>query len=94
VLPVDDRWFAVWFAQFPVARFDSRHSRMALLAGATDFCNRLQEEGGNFPFPYTPSPNGRRSKTVIDVPVRTGSVDGSSVPRACSHYKLLVANPV
>jgi transposase InsO family protein len=54
LLPVDDRWFTIYFAQFPIARFDSRHSRMAPLARATDFCKVAAGEGE---IPPSPAPH-------------------------------------
>jgi hypothetical protein len=51
LLPVDDRWFTIYSAQFPIARFDSRHSRMAPLARATDFCKAGAGEGEIPPSP-------------------------------------------
>ena len=34
LLPVDDRWFTVYFAQFPIARFDSKQLRVMPLPKA------------------------------------------------------------
>ena len=34
LLPVDDRWFTVYFAQFPIARFDSKQLRVTPLPKA------------------------------------------------------------
>ena len=34
LLPVDDRWYTIYFAQFPIARFDSRQLRVLPLKKA------------------------------------------------------------
>ncbi len=36
LLPVDDRWFTIYFAQFPLARFDSQRLRVLPLPQAKD----------------------------------------------------------
>ena len=53
LLPVDDRWFTIYFAQFPIARLDSRHARIAPL-GATDFC---KVGAGEREIPPSPAPH-------------------------------------
>ncbi len=37
LLPVDERWFTVYFAQFPIARFDSRKLRVLPLPKGEDY---------------------------------------------------------
>jgi len=32
LLPLDDRWFTIYFAQFPIARFDSQQLRVTPLS--------------------------------------------------------------
>jgi hypothetical protein len=61
LLPMDDCWFTIYFAQFPVARFDSRHSRMAPLARATDFC-KVGEGEGKIPPPLHPIPKRKKAQ--------------------------------
>ena len=54
LLPVDDRWFTIYFARFPIARLDSRHSRMAPLPKATDFS---KVDAGKGEIPPSPAPH-------------------------------------
>src|SRR5690242_3991176 len=37
LLPVDDRWYTIYFAQFPIARFDSRQLRVLPLKKANEY---------------------------------------------------------
>src|SRR5712675_580837 len=37
LLPLDERWFTIYFAQFPIARFDSRKLRVLPLPKEEDF---------------------------------------------------------
>jgi transposase InsO family protein len=45
LLPVDDRWFTIYFMQFPLARFDSLQLRMAPLLTAGGFYRTGAKEG-------------------------------------------------
>jgi putative transposase len=52
LLPVDERFFVVYFAAFPVARFDS-HKRVVLSLGhAAQFAHGAGEEDSSCPAPY------------------------------------------
>jgi len=64
LLPVDERWFTVYFAQFPIARFDSRKLRVLPLPQEENYDMAEAE----VPFPCTPSPQRGGRKTVRDVP--------------------------
>ena len=46
LLPVDNDLFTVYFAQFPIARFDSRHAFLMPLPKTGDFFESEAEEGG------------------------------------------------
>ena len=53
LLPIDERWYTIYFAQFPLARFDSRLRR---LCRAQRLLHGWSKGRGKFPFPCTPSP--------------------------------------
>jgi transposase InsO family protein len=46
LLPVDNDLFTVYFAQFPIARFDSRHAFLMPLPKTGDFFESEAKEGG------------------------------------------------
>jgi transposase InsO family protein len=51
LLPVDDRWFTVYFAQCPIARFDSQHAFLLPLNKATEHDKAEAGEGDASPSP-------------------------------------------
>jgi len=52
LLPEDDRWFTIYFAQFPIARFDSRKLRVTPLLKTTEGCYNVGAGEGD----ASPSP--------------------------------------
>jgi hypothetical protein len=66
LLPVDERWYTIYFAQFPIARFDSRKLRVLPLPQEEDY--DIADAGEGEASPSTPSPHRRGGKTVRDVP--------------------------
>lgn len=58
LLPLDDRYFTVYFAQFPIARFDSRESMILPLPKPEDFDQDDAGEGDVSPSP-APQPLGK-----------------------------------
>jgi len=68
LLPEDDRWFTIYFAQLPLARFDSEKLRVTPLPGKRGFDKVGAGEGDRSPFPCTPSPRPRGPKSVRDAP--------------------------
>jgi len=57
LLPEDDRWFTIYFAQLPLARFDSQKLQVTPLPKAGRFANVPAEEGdaspSSAPHPFT-----------------------------------------
>jgi transposase InsO family protein len=51
LLPVDDRWYNIYFAQFPIARFDSRQLRVLPIKKAKEFGITGAGEGDASPSP-------------------------------------------
>jgi transposase InsO family protein len=51
LLPVDDRWFTVYFAHLPLGRFDSRQLRMSPLPKAGVDCRTIAGKGEASPSP-------------------------------------------
>lgn len=51
LLAEDDRWFTIYFARFPIARLDSRHSRLAPLLEATHLSKAAAGAGEFAPSP-------------------------------------------
>ena len=56
LLPVDERWFTTYFAEFPLARFDARKPRVLPLPHEEDFYSAEAGEGDASPSP-APSPH-------------------------------------
>jgi transposase InsO family protein len=54
--PIDDRWFTIYFAEFPLARFDTRSRTVHRLASAESFYIAGAGEGEPPPSAATPSP--------------------------------------
>jgi integrase-like protein len=52
LLPEDDRWFTIYFAQFPMARFDSQELRVTPLPKTTEGCYNVGAGDGE----ASPSP--------------------------------------
>src|SRR5260370_37173087 len=58
LLPEDDRWFTIYFAQLPLARFDSQKLRVTPLP-KTGGCDNVAAGGGDAnPSPAPPPPTG------------------------------------
>jgi transposase InsO family protein len=51
LLAEDDRWFTIYFAQLPIARFDSQQLRVRPLPKTSGFCKVGAGEGEVFPSP-------------------------------------------
>ena len=51
LLPLDDRWFTIYFARFPIARFDSRQLRVLPLKKAKEFDTDNAGKGEASPSP-------------------------------------------
>jgi hypothetical protein len=52
LLPEDDRWFTIYFAEIPVARFDSKKLRVMPLQKSEGFNRANAGEGVPSPAPY------------------------------------------
>ena len=54
LLPVDDRWFTIYFAQVPIARFDSQKLRVMSLpkTGGFDTVGAGEEDASSSPAPH------------------------------------------
>ena len=63
LLPEDDRWFTIYFAQLPLARFDSQELRVTPLPKTGNFCKVGAGEGDASPSP-APHPLGQRDEKV------------------------------
>ena len=46
LLPVDERWFTIYFAQYPIARFDSLELKVRPLSMSRGLTKSSEEEGG------------------------------------------------
>ena len=66
LLPMDERFYTVYFAAFPIARFDS-HKRGSCRGPKGGFLRGCRGRG-SLPFPCTPSPPGNEGKSVRNVP--------------------------
>jgi transposase InsO family protein len=62
LLPVDDRWFTIYFAQYPIARFDSQELRVTPLSMTRGF-SKISEEGNAFPS-SSPQPSVEENQKV------------------------------
>lgn len=51
LLAEDDRWFTIYFAQLPIARFDSQQLRVRPLSKSREFCRGDAREGEASPSP-------------------------------------------
>ena len=66
---IDDRWWRVWFATFPLACFDSQQLRMRPLSACKTFSSEDAGEEETAPFPCTPSPKTADQKVSGMCPV-------------------------
>jgi transposase InsO family protein len=69
LLPVDDRWFTVYFARFPIARFDSRQLRVLPLNKAKEYDSARAGEGEASPSPAPHPLNPQKEKVSGMCPV-------------------------
>jgi len=63
LLPVDDRWFTIYFAQYPIARFDSQELRVTPLS-MTRGVSKISEEEGNASPSSSPQPSVEENQKV------------------------------
>ena len=49
LLPIDDRWFIDYFAQYPIAHFDSQELKVKPLSMSRGLTKPSEEEGGSPP---------------------------------------------
>jgi hypothetical protein len=68
LLPVDDRWYTIYFAQFPIASFDSRQLRVLPLKKATEYKTDDAGKGEGSPSP-APHPLNHKEKVSGMCPV-------------------------
>jgi len=68
LLPVDDRWYTIYFAQFPIASFDSRQLRVLPLKKATEYKTDDAGKGEASPSP-APQPLNHKEKVSGMCPV-------------------------
>jgi transposase InsO family protein len=69
LLAVDERWSTVYFAQFPIARFDRQRGKVLPLPQGKSFYVDEAGEGETAPFPCTPSPREEDPKVSGMCPV-------------------------
>jgi putative transposase len=69
LLPEDDRWFTIYFAQLPLARFDSQKLRVTPLPKTGGFANVGAGEGGPSPSPAPHPLTGEDQKVSGVCPV-------------------------
>lgn len=69
LLPVDDRWFTVYFAQFPIARFDSKQLRVMPLpkAGVEYKADAGKGEASPSPAPHPLKPSEEKVSGMCPV---------------------------
>jgi putative transposase len=63
LLPVDHRWYTVYFTRFPIARFDSRQLRVLPLNKAKEFDQDVAGKGEASPSP-APHPLNQKEEKV------------------------------
>ncbi len=68
LLPVDDRWYTIYFAQFPIACFDSRQLRVLPLKKAKEYNTDDAGQGEASPSP-APHPLNHNEKVSEMCPV-------------------------
>jgi transposase InsO family protein len=64
LLPEDDRWFTIYFAQIPIARFDSRLLRVTPLPKAEDVSYKVGAGEGEKPPSPAPHPLAEEDQNV------------------------------
>ncbi len=69
LLPEDDRWFTIYFAQLPLARFDSHKLRVTPLPETGGCDNVTAGEGASAPSPAPHPPTGPDQKVSGMCPV-------------------------
>jgi transposase InsO family protein len=67
LLPVDDRWFVVYFAQYPIAHFDSQELKARPLTMLRGLAKPSEEEGGSPPS-SSPQPHVEETQKVSGMP--------------------------
>jgi len=67
--PEDDRWFTIYFAQLPMARFDSQELRVTPLSKTGGFANVAAGEGDASPSPAPHPLTGLHQKVSAMCPV-------------------------
>ena len=56
LLPIDERWYTIYFAQYPIARFDSRFSRLEPLPKDLHVDGAGEEDNSPSPAPHPLNP--------------------------------------
>jgi len=69
LLPVDERWLTIYFAQLPIACFDSRELRVSPWLPAQDFAKEEAGEGEASPSPAPLPLDGKQEKVSAMRPV-------------------------
>ena len=69
LLPIDERWFTIYFAHVPLARFDSRERRVLPLPVQSGFSGDGAEEGDASPSPAPHPLNNPAEKVSAMSPV-------------------------
>lgn len=67
LLPVDDRWFTIYFAHVPLARFDSRLRQLEPLAKDFYVDGAGEEDGSPSPAPHPLNPNQEKVSGMCPV---------------------------
>src|ERR1017187_6032644 len=67
LLPEDDRWFTIYFAEIPVARFDSQKLRVMPLQKSEGFNRANAGEGDPSPAPYPRTPEDQKVSGMCPV---------------------------
>ena len=67
LLPVDERWFTIYFAQYPIARFDSQELKVRPLSMSRGLTKTSEEEGGSPPS-SSPQPPVDQNQKVSGMP--------------------------
>jgi hypothetical protein len=65
LLPIDERWFTIYFAQFPIARFDSRERRVVPVPASAGFSGDGAGDGEASPSPAPPPLNHPWTKCQV-----------------------------
>ena len=83
LLPVDERWFTIYFAQFPIARFDCRKLRIVPLPEEEDcyIADAGEEDDSPSPAPHPLTTTEEKVSGMSPV-CSVRDVPGCSVPIA------------